>query len=207
MFTERCRNTYARPTPLVFSHRHYHKYSSALWMSGGCGSGSWSTSQVLGTEVPSFRHFPFQAQEILQLYKSFLRLIYTHHSRKEEQRELLFRLRQEFSGKRHLKGPKAIAAAVRRGQGILEYHTQLLDSQSYTQWRPNQPRQSEKWCLHKRKSDVNESGAQSVDSVWYELQRLTGNTLPGLQHYHCSLDLRESASVSQSTSHVTSRRE
>lgn len=182
-----------------------------------------SSSQVLGADVPSFRHFPYCAQEVLHLYRSFLRLVYRYH-RPEEHRDLLFRLRQEFAGRRHLQGRRVIAAALRRGQGKLEFYEQLLDARTARSRERRKrdrigglqstspPRRGNMEGEHgqQRKSSVEPNSAEPaicVDEVWQLLGNVSGHTLPGLSHYPRSLQLRDGTYHRQAcTSQVLSRR-
>lgn len=165
--------------------------------SGSSRSGN--PSQVLGAGVPSFRHFPYRAQQVLQLYKQFLQLIY-HYHRPEEQRDLLFRLRQEFASRRHLKGQKVIAVALRRGQGMLDYHRQLLDARETKQHLVRYQRNGRRMTHHlENKGGYMHAGgataaATSVNDAWGRLRVLSGNILPGLALYDCSLPIQESSS-------------
>ncbi|AIO01574.1 hypothetical protein LPMP_332830 [Leishmania panamensis] len=144
--------------------------------------------QVLGTEVPSFRNFPYRAQDTLYLYRHFLQLIY-HHYAPEERKDLLFRLRNEFSSKRHLHGPRAISAALKRGEGMLALQRQLLQSREV------------------RRGTSRDGGAQSVDALWDQLQIVSGHVLPGLRNYENSLPVSHGGYLTQaSTSNVYSRR-
>eukprot|EP00796_Vickermania_ingenoplastis_P010578 gene10578-7347_t len=163
-----------RPTPSV-SGGSLHRHSS----------------RVIGYEVPSFKDYPYHAQEVLQLYRSFLRLI-AHFHRPEEQRDLLFRLRQEFSSRRHLRGHRMIAAAVRRGQGVLDFQTQMLGAKG-----------------NKRNGVARrDRGAATVDGAWAQLQLLSGNVVPGLRHFACSPSIQGGSYHSQAcTSSVYGRRD
>ncbi|KPI87345.1 hypothetical protein ABL78_3586 [Leptomonas seymouri] len=144
--------------------------------------------QVLGAEVPSFRDFPYRARDTLYLYRHFLQLIYRHHG-PEERRDLLFRLRNEFSSKKHLRGPRVISAALKRGEGILALQRQILESREV------------------RRGTSRGGGAQSVDALWDQLQVVSGHVLPGLQNYACSLPVSKGCySTQASTHHVYSRR-
>lgn len=144
--------------------------------------------QVLGAEVPSFRDFPYRARDTLYLYRHFLQLIYRHHG-PEERRDLLFRLRNEFSSKRHLRGPRVVSAALKRGEGILALQRQLLESREM------------------RHATSRDGGAQSVDALWEQLQVVSGHVLPGLQNYECSLPVSKGGYSTQgSTNNVYSRR-
>lgn len=156
------------------------------------GSRCWYRSSVIGTDVPSFHQFPYCAQEVLHLYRSFLRLIYHHHHLESERRDLLFKLRQEFAGRRHLKRPRMIASALRRGQGILTFHQQLVGSS-----------RGSSQLTRKEKERLRRDGATSVNDVWDQFQLIAGNVTPGLSHYHCSRPIRSSAT---SHSSVHSRR-
>lgn len=160
-------------------------------------------SQVLGTGVPVFRHFPYGAQDTLRLYKDFLKLIYRHH-RPEEQKELLFRLRQEFAARRHLRGPKPISAALRRGAGILEFQRQVLESSE--ERRAHVRGKGGQRAAPPRTEEAGD-GATSVNGAWAQLQKLAGNALPGLAHYHCSLPVQRHQYCAQgSTPSIYSRR-
>ncbi|KAK7195968.1 Complex 1 protein (LYR family) [Novymonas esmeraldas] len=144
--------------------------------------------QVLGAEVPSFRDFPFRAQDTLHLYRHFLQLIH-HHYGPAERHDLLFRLRNEFSSKRHLRGPRAISAALRRGEGMLALQRQLLQSREV------------------RRGTSRDGGAQSVDALWDQLQVVSGHVLPGLRNYEQSLTVSQGGYTTQaSTTSVYSRR-
>ncbi|KAG5469201.1 hypothetical protein LSCM4_02599 [Leishmania orientalis] len=144
--------------------------------------------QVLGAEVPSFRNFPYRAQDTLYLYRHFLQLIY-HHYGPEERKDLLFRLRNEFSSKRHLRGPRAISAALKRGEGMLALQRELLQSREV------------------RRGTSREGGAQSVDALWDQFQVVSGHVLPGLRNYESSLPVSHGSYVTQaSTKNVYSRR-
>lgn len=191
--------------------------------SGAPPSLSLSSSQVLGADVPSFRHFPYCAQEVLHLYRSFLRLVYRYH-RPEEHRDLLFRLRQEFAGRRHLQGRRVIAAALRRGQGKLEFYEQLLDARTARRReRRQRVRRDELQSASPRRrgnmegeldqgrtKNVELDSAEPaicVDEVWQLLGNVSGHTLPGLTHYPRSLQLRDGTYHRQAcTSQVLSRR-
>lgn len=180
---------------------------------------SLSFDAVLGTDTPSFRRFPYYAQEVLHLYRAFLRLIYRHH-RPEEQKELRFRLRQEFAGRRHLKGQKVIAAALRRGHGKLEFYEQLLDAKTARQRERRLQRRKNKTVQEvkrepyrkgeenmRKEMDGTVPPAICVDEVWQLLCNVSGHTLPGLKHYPRSITLRDGVYHHQScTSHVFSRR-
>ncbi|KAG5469556.1 hypothetical protein LSCM1_02779 [Leishmania martiniquensis] len=146
-------------------------------------------SQVVGAEVPSFRTFPYRAQDTLYLYRHFLQLIY-HHYGPEERKDLLFRLRNEFSSKRHLRGPRAISAALKRGEGMLALQRELLQSREV------------------RRGTSREGGAQSVDALWDQFQIVSGHVLPGLRNYENSLPVSHGSYVTQaSTKNVYSRRQ
>ncbi|CAD2221446.1 Complex 1 protein (LYR family), putative [Angomonas deanei] len=146
--------------------------------------------QVLGTEVPSYKDYPYRATDVLYLYKSFLQLIY-HHHRPEERADLLFRLRNEFASKRHLSGPKMISAAIRKGEGILALQRQILDAKEVKQ----------------RSLGGRQDGAQSVDGLWDQLRTVSGNVLPGLQNYGASRPISGGSYTRQaSTGSVYSRR-
>lgn len=149
-----------------------------------------SGPQVLGTDVPSFRHFPYRAQDTLHLYRHFLQLIYHHHS-PEERPDLLFRLRNEFASKRHITGAGMISAAIRRGEGILALQRQILDAREGRQ----------------RGVASKAGGAQSVDGLWDQLQMVSGSVLPGLKNYEQSLPVSNGTYTRQSSTHsVYSRR-
>lgn len=164
--------------------------TTAIMLQGSGGSSSHtSLAQVLGAGVPVFRQYPYCASETLRLYMNFLRLI-RRHCRPEEQHDLMFRLRQEFNSRRHLRGPKRIAAALRRGEGILCFQRHLLESHEdgAAGCRRNlspitQRLFNEKEC----RNTSRRSPAVSVSGSWAQLQRLAGNTVPGLRHYYSSL--------------------
>jgi hypothetical protein len=144
--------------------------------------------QVIGAEVPSFRDFPYRARDTLYLYRHFLQLIYRHHG-PEERRDLLFRLRNEFTNKRHLRGPRVVSAALKRGEGILALQRQILESREV------------------RRGTSRDGGAQSVDALWDQLQVVSGHVLPGLKNYECSLSISKGSYPTQaSTGNVYSRR-
>ncbi|KAG5495247.1 hypothetical protein JKF63_02302 [Porcisia hertigi] len=145
--------------------------------------------QVLGVDVPTFFNFPYRAQDTLHLYRHFLQLI-CHHYAPEERKDLLFRLRNEFSSKRHLRGPRAISAALKRGEGMLALQRQLLQSREV------------------RRGTSREGGAQCVDALWNQFQVVSGHVLPGLRNYENSLPVSSGSYVTQaSTSNVYSRRQ
>lgn len=178
-----------------------------LTMSARAFSGSSRSSnpsQVLGAGVPCFRHFPYRAQQVLQLYKQFLCLIY-HHHRPEEQRDLLFRVRQEFTSRRHLKGQKVIARALRRGQGLLEYHRQLLDAKETTRNLVRYQKTSHRNSYLDGGSSYR-AAATSVNDAWGRLKVISGNVLPGLELYDCSLPIHESSNAAIGHPSVYSRR-
>lgn len=144
--------------------------------------------QVLGTDVPSFSNYPYRARDTLYLYRHFLQLIYRHHA-PEERADLLFRLRSDFASKRHLRGPRVISAAVKRGEGILAMQRQLLSSREARQ-------------------QTSSEGAGSSDSLWEQLQAVSGYVLPGLRNYQRSLPISRGTYVGQASSqNVYSRRQ
>ncbi|CCW63675.1 unnamed protein product [Phytomonas sp. EM1] len=147
-------------------------------------------SQVLGAEVPTFFNYPYRARDVLYLYRHFLQLIYHHHA-PEERQDLLFRLRNEFSSRRHLRGHRMIIAALRRGEGILALQRQVLEGRGTRQ----------------RGMASREKGAASVDGLWEQLQIVSGHKLPGLRNYEGSLPISNGTYATQSTSsRVYSRR-
>ncbi|KPA84351.1 hypothetical protein ABB37_02349 [Leptomonas pyrrhocoris] len=150
---------------------------SRLLLSGGPRG-----PQVLGAEVPSFRDFPYRATDTLHLYRHFLQLIYRHHG-PEERRDLLFRLRNEFASKRHLRGPRTVSAALKRGEGILALQRQILESREV------------------RRGTSRDGGAQSVDALWDQLQVVSGHVLPGLRNYECSLSVSKGGYSTQASTH------
>lgn len=164
-------------------HRAGALQSSSRLLSRGLAG-----AQVLGTDVPSFRSFPYRAQDTLYLYRHFLQLIH-HHYGPEERQDLLFRLRNEFASKRHLRGHRAVSAALKKGEGMLALQRQLLQSREV------------------RRGTSREGGAQSVDALWDQLQVVSGHVLPGLRNYENSLPVSRGSYVGQaSTNNVYSRR-
>ncbi|KAG8343309.1 putative Complex 1 protein (LYR family) Complex1 LYR like [Trypanosoma vivax] len=146
--------------------------------------------QVLGTSVPSFRHFPYRAQDVLHLYRDLLRLIYQHPP--QDRSDLIFRLRNEFHRRRHLSNPKMITAAIRRGEGVLNVQRSILESRS----------------VRARAVASRAGGAQSVDGLWDQLQIVSGHMLPGLRNFSASRGVTRGSYTQQATSHaVYSRRQ
>ncbi|KEG08617.1 hypothetical protein DQ04_06801030 [Trypanosoma grayi] len=145
--------------------------------------------QVLGTPVPSFRHFPYRARDVLYLYRDFLRLIHQHPP--QERADLLFRLHNEFHRRRHLSNPKVITAAIKRGEGILNVQRSMLESRT----------------LRARAVSSKENGAQSVDGLWDQLQMVSGHVLPGLRNFEPSRSVSKGSYAQQATTQaVYSRR-
>ncbi|RNF02171.1 hypothetical protein TraAM80_06559 [Trypanosoma rangeli] len=145
--------------------------------------------QVIGAAVPSFRHFPYRAQDVLHLYRDFLRLI--HQYPPQERADLLFRLHNEFHRRRHLASPKMITAAIKRGEGILNVQRSMLESRT----------------LRARGVSSREHGAQNVDGLWDQLQILSGHVLPGLRNFRPSRDVLKGSYTQQATTQaVYSRR-
>ena len=147
-----------------------------------------SGPQVIGAPVPSFRNFPYKANEILHLYRDLWRIIYRHPP--QERRDLAFRLRNEFRSKRHLAGPKQVVAACRRGQGILEVYKSQLDSKDI------------------RSSGLASRGigAQCVDALWDQVQMQSNNILPGLRNYSSSKTISGGSYARQSSANNTQMR-
>lgn len=135
-----------------------------------------ASSQVLGAAVPSFARFPYKYRDTLYLYKEFLKLIH-HHYPPEERRDLLFRLRNEFQSKRHLSGRKLIAAAVRRGEGVLLLQKQMLDRRYSQQLLPQESGEA---AGTRSLGVVSGGGADNVDAVWAQLQHVSHHMVPGL---------------------------
>jgi hypothetical protein len=122
-------------------------------------------SNVLGASVPTFGGFPHRAQDTLQLYKDFWKLILCYPE--NERSDLIFRLRNEFRNKRYLGNPKMMANALRRGESLLEmYRSRLEYSESKAGWAKG-----------------GTKGARSVDDVWDRIQHTTKFTIPGLANY------------------------
>ncbi|ORC87221.1 uncharacterized protein TM35_000231920 [Trypanosoma theileri] len=145
--------------------------------------------QVLGTTVPSFHNFPYRAQDVLHLYRDFLRLI--HQYPPQEQADLRFRLQNEFHRRRHLSSPKMITAAIKRGEGVLAVQRSMLESR----------------MLRARAVSSKEKGAQSVDGVWDQLLLVSGHVLPGLRNYKPSRSVTKGSYTQQATTQaVYSRR-
>ncbi|KAF8279707.1 putative Complex 1 protein (LYR family) [Trypanosoma cruzi] len=145
--------------------------------------------QVIGTSVPSFRHFPYRAQDVLHLYRDFLRLIHQHPP--QERADLLFRLHNEFYRRRHLTSPKMITGAIKRGEGILNVQRSMLESKT----------------LRARGVSSREQGAQNVDGLWDQLQMLSGHVLPGLRNFRPSRNVLKGSYTQQATTQaVYSRR-
>lgn len=142
--------------------------------------------QVLGTDVPSFEKFPYCAQDILHLYRDFCRLIQRYPP--QERPDLLFRLRNEFRSKRHLSGPRVIAMALKRGQGVLDVQRSIVEGRDIRQ-----------------QGTLQKNGARSVDAVWDRVQQLSGNMLPGLRNYSASRPIAGGRYASLTSSNVHSR--
>ena len=120
-------------------------------------------SNVLGASVPTFGAYPHRAQDILQLYKDFWKLILCYPE--NERADLIFRLRNEFRNKKYLGNMKMIGSAMRRGESLLEmYRSRVEYSSSKAGWNRSK-------------------GAKSVDDVWDRLQHTTKFTIPGLANY------------------------
>jgi len=137
--------------------------------------------QVIGAAVPSFRNFPYKANEILHLYRDFWRLIYRHAP--QDRQDLAFRLRNEFRSKRYMAGPRQISNAVRRGQGIYDVQKAMLESKSM------------------RRSGLTGKGlgAQCVDALWDQLQISSNNIIPGLRNFSSSRQITTGQCGTQGT--------
>ena len=71
-------------------------------------------ARVVGTQVPNWATFPHRAYDVTALYRDFVRLLYRLPV--SEQRDALYKLRNNFRTKRHVRGVERIDRMLSRGR-------------------------------------------------------------------------------------------
>ena len=89
---------------------------------------------VLGSVVPSFRNFTTFSSEVLQLYRSFWRLVYRLPA--EDQEAASAKLRRKFRQARHVRGQRHILQILKNTRAEYAHWRDLVESLEIEKIRP-----------------------------------------------------------------------